>query len=76
MGHVRRLSLDDARGRRKKMMLQNTRLYRMTLEGCAHIFEGCSQIMLRDCPWMMLEAEKMMLQNARLYDIRRLCPYI
>ena len=42
------------------MMLQNSRLYHMTLEGCAHIFEGCSQIMLRirDCPWMMLEAEK------------------
>ena len=40
------------------MMLQNTRLYQyMTLEGCAHIFESCSQIMLRDCPWMMLEAE-------------------
>ena len=29
-----------------------------TLEGCAHIFKGCSQVMLRDCPWMMQEAEK------------------
>ena len=38
----------------------------MTLEGCAHIFEGCSQIMLRDCPWMMLEAEK--------NDVTRLFP--
>ena len=35
----------------------------MTLEGCAHVFEGCSQIMLIDCSWMMLEAEKIMLQG-------------
>ena len=77
-GHVKnkRLSLDDARGRKK--WCYKIQGY-MTLEGCAHIFEGCSWVMLGDCPWMMLEAEKkndVTKYKAISYDIRRLCPYI